>query len=109
MKEILRLGDKLERCGLVMKDGTVIELENIAPEPEIGFEMNPEAVLPLLQTGEVEATWHTHPKHDPILSGEDYNFFTAWPDLAHIIIGRKGRKKLMTRYRVEDGVVLPCS
>lgn len=105
MQEILKSDDEFERCGLVMRDGTIVEIENVAEDKAAGFEMPPEAVLPLLLTGEVASTWHTHPKGEANLSGEDYNFFLAWPDLSHIIIAPGG----VTTYRVENGAVLKCS
>lgn len=105
MKEILRPDDTEERCGLVMKDGSIVEIENIAEDKEKGFEMRPEAVIGLLETGHVVATWHTHPTGPANHSGEDHSFFLSWPDLSHIIIGRDGVRK----YRVDNGVVLTCN
>lgn len=108
MNEILRPEDEEERCGLVMRDGTFVEIENIAPDPKIGFELNPHAVIPLLETGEVVSTWHTHPKTPPNLSGDDMDCFLAWPDLTHVIIGRRGEEIASMKYRVEGKVVLVC-
>jgi len=105
MKEILLPDDTEERCGLVMDDGSLVEIQNIAPEPEKGFEMSPEAVVALLETGHVVGTWHTHPHGQSNHRGEDHSFFLSWPDLSHTIIGRNG----VSKYRVENGVVLVCN
>lgn len=109
MNEILQPDDKFERCGLILKDGTVVELENVAEDPLASFEMAPESVLPFLQSGEAVSTWHTHPHSDPNLSGEDYSCFLAWPDLSHIIIGRRNGEPVTKHYRVENGMVMACN
>lgn len=92
-----------------MKDGTIVELENVAEDKENSYEMAPESVLPFLETGEVVSTWHTHPNGDPNLSGEDYAGFLGWPDLSHIIIGVRGGQPAMVTYRVDNGLVMICN
>lgn len=106
MNEILQSDDELERCGLEMADGSLIEIRNIAEDPVSTFEMDPEAVLPLIKTGQVVSTWHTHPKGDPTLSGEDYAFFASWPELKHKIIGVRDGENLTLEYFVKDGLVV---
>lgn len=106
MNEILKSDDAQERCGLEMADGTLVEIQNIAPEPAISFEMDPKTVLPLIQSGEVIATWHTHPRQDPILSVEDMIFFRSWPDLLHKIIGVREGKNTVLTYALKDGAVV---
>lgn len=97
-----------ERCGLVLTDGSIVEIENIAEEPTLGYDMNPEGVLPFLQNNMIAETWHTHPQGDPNLSGEDYRGFLAYPDLVHNIIGTRDGKVVTTRWRVQDGLVVGC-
>lgn len=97
-----------ERCGLVLKDGTIVEIENIAEEKTDGYEMNPVAVLPFLEADLIAETWHTHPKGDPNLSGEDHDGFLAYPDLVHSIIGWRHGAVTVTRWRVQDGLVIAC-
>jgi proteasome lid subunit RPN8/RPN11 len=66
-------------------------------------------VIPLLESGEVVSTWHTHPTGSPNHSGEDRQCFLSWPDLSHIIIGVRDGKIVQTKYRVENGVLLVCN
>lgn len=109
MNEILKSDDEHERCGLEMSDGTLVEIRNIAEDPVTTFEMDPEAVLPLIQSGAVVSTWHTHPNQDPALSGEDYAFFASWPDLKHNIIGVRDGETTTLTYEVRDGLVVSCA
>jgi len=89
-----------ERCGLILKDGQSIECDNIHPEPEKGFEIDPEVILEHLS--DLKGTWHTHPKQDSKLSGEDHLCFTQWPDLDHFVLGNEGT----TLYKVQEGAVI---
>lgn len=100
--------DTEERCGLVLKDGTLIEIENVAEEKTDGYDMNPLAVLPFLEKDLIAETWHTHPGGDPNLSGEDYSGFLAYPELVHNIIGVRAGKVTITRWRIEHGLVIAC-
>lgn len=97
-----------ERCGFVLKDGTAVEVANIHANPSVGYEMDPVAALKVMETGDVVATWHTHPDSDPNLSGEDYSGFLSWPDLEHAIIGWRDGKVVVARFKVEDGLVMQC-
>lgn len=106
LETLLQPGDTEERCGLVLKDGSIVEIENIAEDKTNSYKMNPEGVLPFLD--HLAGTWHTHPDGDPNLSGEDYSGFLAWPDLEHSIIGLRDRKAVVQSYRVDKGVVIAC-
>jgi proteasome lid subunit RPN8/RPN11 len=108
IETLLRKGDTEERCGLVLKDGTIVDIPNIADDPKTSFEMDLEAALPYLDGDDVAATWHTHPGTDPNLSGEDYSCFLSWPDLEHVIVGMRDGKAAVSRYRVEQGLVISC-
>lgn len=108
LETLLQKGDVKERCGVVLNDGTVVEIENIAEEPAKGFEMDPVQFLEQLKTGNVDRTWHTHPDGPPVLSGEDYTTFLAWPSLKHSIIGIDEGKVTVMTYHTEDGAILPC-
>lgn len=109
LETILKSGETAERCGLLLKDGTIVEITNVAADPEQGYEMDAAEALPHIKSGAIEATWHTHPQTDPTLSEDDRVGFLMWPDLEHAIIGiRDGDVKVM-RYRVEHGLVLVCS
>lgn len=92
-----------ERCGLILKDDTIVELENIHPNPEQGFEIDSSEVLRYLE--QMKATWHTHPNQSSILSGEDHLCFSHWADLQHHIIGKDG----ISTYEVQNGAVLDAN
>ena len=109
LETILLSDDVSERCGLLLTNGEIVEITNIAAEPEVSYEMDPVEVLPYLKAGTIASTWHTHPTGDPNLSGDDYAGFLMWPDLGHAIIGRRDGKVIVNRYRVEHGLVISCS
>ena len=100
--------DLSERCGLVLTDGTIVEIENIAEDKTNSYLMNPEAVLPFLKDELIAETWHTHPKGDPNLSGEDQQGFLDYPDLVHSIIGWRNGAVTVTRWQIEEGLVVGC-
>jgi proteasome lid subunit RPN8/RPN11 len=100
----LRL-EEPELCGLVLTDGTVVQLSNIHPEPQNGFHMDPEQLLARLD--DAVATWHTHPGRDPNLSEEDMSGFRAWPSLTHHIVGiRDGEPTVHSFAVLDDDVVV---
>lgn len=104
LRDALELG-AAERCGLVLADGTLAEVDNIHPEPARGFEMCPKAFL--LVVADAVATWHTHPGKDPNLSQEDRNGFRQWPNLIHHIVGiRDGEPAVHSFKVVEGGIVV---
>lgn len=107
---LLRPDDTEERCGLILDDGTIVEIENIAEDKTKSFEMNPNAVVGVLSTRVVTGTWHTHPNESPNLSGADHDTFLVWPEFEHFIIGIDPTTKEICalKFRVEDGVVYQC-
>jgi proteasome lid subunit RPN8/RPN11 len=105
---LLQPGDEEERCGLILKDGTVVELKNVAAEPKTSFEMDAEEALPHIASGEAAMTWHTHPFSDSNLSGEDYSTFLCWPDLVHVIVGMRDGAVAVAKFKAQDGVILVC-
>jgi proteasome lid subunit RPN8/RPN11 len=100
--------DTDERCGLILTDGSIVEIENIAEDKTDSYDMSPEAVLPFLDAGTIAGTWHTHPGGDPNLSGADYSGFLGYPELEHNIVGIRDGKITVTRWRVQDGLVVAC-
>jgi proteasome lid subunit RPN8/RPN11 len=106
LENLLQPSDTVERCGLILKDGTILELVNVHDTPERGYRMDPTAALPHLEN--LTGTWHTHPDSDPNLSEEDYAGFLAWPDLEHYIIGRRNGQLAVSKYIVEEGMVIEC-
>lgn len=89
-----------ERCGLILDDFEVIETQNVHPEPDKGFEVDPEAIVKY--DGKIIGTWHTHPNQSSILSQEDHACFSLWDELSHYIVGSDGVRK----YVVMDGAVI---
>lgn len=71
-----------ERCGVILDDGSILELDNLHPSPTHGFMMPAEA----LNSSNVTATWHTHPTTGPNLSVDDYRAFMAFPLLRHYVV-----------------------
>jgi proteasome lid subunit RPN8/RPN11 len=108
LETILQPDDTEERCGLILNDDSLVEIENTADDKTGSYHMRAEAVLPFLAAGMVKGTWHTHPNSDPTLSGEDYSGFLDWPGLVHSIVGRRDGAVVVTTYKVEDGLVIAC-
>lgn len=84
MQELFALHDRKgpERCGVILDDGSIVELDNIHPTPLLGFAMPVEA----LEASNVVATWHTHPVTGPNLSIADYRAFVSQPRLRHYVV-----------------------
>ena len=93
-----------ERCGFVLKDGSLVEVKDIHEEPQLGFHMDPAELI--LYVDAAAATWHTHPQTSPNLSQDDYAGFLAWPNLQHHIVGRTPTGIEIRTYVVEDGVLV---
>lgn len=89
--ELLRLySDKgEERCGFILPN-KIIEVKNIAPEPEEGFMIDPSDIVKYVEQQDAFASWHTHPNYGSNLSGEDYRTFKAYNNLYHFIVGKDG-------------------
>lgn len=92
--------DVEERCGFVLTDDEVVQLDNIHPDPTKGFEIDPKETLHYIDR--LCGIWHTHPGSASVLSGEDKLCMEYWPDLSHYIVGEDGVRE----YVVEDGVVI---
>lgn len=89
----------VERCGVILRDGTLVELPNLHPDPVNSYEMDPEEYL-----DRAWATWHTHPRTTGNLSSEDYLNFCTPPanTMVHFIVD----STLVWRYYWEDGRLL---
>lgn len=79
-------GPHIERCGLILKNGAILELPNVHEDPQNGFRVDPAEILK--HEAETAATWHTHPSGNANLSMEDYHCFLAWPELFHYVVSR---------------------
>lgn len=96
------LNSDKERVGLILCDGSIVELDNVCSDPENGFEVRGDQMLQYEDT--IYATWHTHPNQNSNLSSGDYLTFLSWPDFSHYIIGTDG----VARYFIENNRVLLC-
>lgn len=92
-------GDE-ERVGFILRNGEIVEVENVCHDPKNGFDVKGEDLI--RYEHEMVATWHTHPGADSNLSQGDYESFRAWPNLRHYIIGQDG----IRAYEVRDGEVV---
>lgn len=88
-----------ERVGFILTDGEVVEVQNICPEPDQGFEVRGEDLV--LYEDRIAATWHTHPGQDSNLSVNDHQGFIENPGFVHFIVGEDG----VSEYYVEKGIV----
>lgn len=77
-----------ERVGFILRDETIVEVDNIAPNPENGFSVRADDII--RYEDEAIATWHTHPNSLANLSAEDYVGFRNYPLLRHYIVGKDG-------------------
>lgn len=80
--------DKLERCGVILKNGIILESVNIHSKPETGFHVDPAILVD--NEDDLAACWHTHPGSTANLSQADYDTFLTWPDLVYYIVGVDG-------------------
>lgn len=92
--------DGPERCGFILDDGSVVEVDNVASDPNLGFDIEVEDLLTFEHRA--VASWHTHPGSDSNLSEADASGFLNWPSLQHYIIGSDG----IRCYHVEHGRIL---
>ncbi len=93
---------QVERVGLVLRDGTVVELENVCENPAEGFEITGSDYLTYEHVA--VASWHTHPASGCNLSMGDMQTYLNYPELRHYIAGTDG----VAEYFVEAGKVLRC-
>lgn len=93
------LTGETERVGFVLTDGTVVEVENIHPDPQNSFRVAGADLREYVP--KARATWHTHPGEINNLSVSDYHSFLNYPNLRHFIVGTDGVRE----YYVEDGDV----
>jgi proteasome lid subunit RPN8/RPN11 len=60
-----------EVCGFVMRDGSIIEIRNVAENPYDTFTMDLRQIRPRVDVRKIAAIWHTHPGGDIRPSGAD--------------------------------------
>lgn len=77
-----------ERGGLIQSDGSILELENIAENPEHGFAADSMSLIEHLD--DAIGTWHTHPGQTANLSSEDWEAFIQFEHFKHAIVGSDG-------------------
>ena len=74
----------IERVGLVLVDGTVVELRNHSETPGKTLRVDPSEIEPLRPA--VVAMWHTHPENNANLSPMDWYMFKGLPEWTHYIV-----------------------
>ena len=101
MKKLLDYftGDK-ERCGFILKNSEIVEVQNICDTPTEGFIVRAEDIIE--HQDNVTGFWHTHPGATFNLSVDDHLAFLNYPDWDHYIIGENG----IRRYTVENGAII---
>jgi len=86
-----------ERVGFVLNTGEVVEVDNVALQPDKAFMVS---TIDLMRYEDIAvATWHTHPGESSNLSDMDYRAFYNWPHLKHYIIGKDG----ISAYVIKNG------
>lgn len=96
-----------ERCGVILDDGQVIELTNIATtkDTEHIFVIDPVELI-ALEDG-IVGTWHTHPDQSGNLGLSDYHTFLTFSEWYHVIAGNDG----LWVYQADGSTllqVMPC-
>ncbi len=89
-----------ERIGFVLKDGQVVETQNVCHDPLNGFDFRGEDLLQYAD--DAHGAFHTHPDVSSNLTEEDRRSFLDYPDLVHYIVGLDG----ISCYEVKNGSVL---
>jgi proteasome lid subunit RPN8/RPN11 len=94
LKRKLKAGDKVERCGLVLKNGRTFTVANQHPNPAVGFVISARDMKK--HFNELAGIWHTHPLSSSHLSQDDWYGICNWPGITHYIIGRDGVRSYHT-------------
>ena len=92
---------EVELCGVILKDQTVIHVENKSANPYSTFEISEDDIQ---KTGleNIEIFWHSHPNNDENLSLQDYRSFLQYPHHKHRIYTENG----FAEYYVRRGFVM---
>lgn len=99
-----KLASGPERGGIILRSGRVVEFPNICEDPLTSCMFNMSEFIPHMSN--LAATWHTHPDATADLSGMDWESFSNWPELEHVIVGSDG----LRWYAVaENGAVIRAS
>ncbi len=53
-----------EVCGFIMRDGSIIEIRNVAENPYETFTMDSRQIKRKVDVTKIAAMWHTHPGGD---------------------------------------------
>lgn len=91
----------LERCGFILKDGTVVEVENTSATPSSTFKIS-EDEISNIGLENICIFWHSHPSGNVNLSLDDYFAFLSFPDQKHRIYNQTG----FAEYYVRRGFVM---
>ena len=74
----------IERFGLVLDDGSIVELRNQSQRPDQNAVVAQDDID--AHGDRVVATWHTHLKGNVNLSAADYRMFLGMPQCMHYIV-----------------------
>jgi hypothetical protein len=85
--DFLQPTDVEERGGVILADGRIVELLNVADDPTTGY-VPSDDLFDFLD--DLVALFHTHPGESANLSTEDWETFVLWPSASHFIIGIDG-------------------
>lgn len=80
---------EVERCGIVLLDGEVVELPNVWHEPERGFGILHEDVAPYIAKHGIDyflGVWHTHPSNTCHPSELDRIGWISIPGVRYFIV-----------------------
>lgn len=91
-----------ERVGFILHDDSVVEVENIHPEPEEGASIR--AADLFAYEHRAKAFWHTHPNSSCNLTTPDLRSFLGYPLHIHYVVGRDG----VAGFAVLNGEVVRC-
>ena len=74
-----------EACGFIMCDGSIVEIRNVATNPERSFHMDYQEMVEKLSVREdfIAGIWHTHPKGTVTPSHTDLNAIKIGAVQAH--------------------------
>lgn len=89
-----------ERCGIILTNNEIVEVENKHSDPRHHFKILAEDVEPY--QGQIKGLWHTHIDSNYNLSMADYECFLSLPELTHYIV----TKDKVAWYYVDQGLVI---
>lgn len=92
-----------EACGFIMRDGSIIEIPNIASDPITSFQMDRRHLIEKVvgREDDIMAIWHTHPKGSRVPSYTDLKAISMgaiWPTWTYLIATKDDLSEFNTSY-----------